>query len=377
MNNLAFFGRSFIAEKLLKKYKPVFILDNSPSFNNSYFHGIKVLKPTKKNISKIKKIIICVTSVDEVVNQIKYLNKKIKIIFPKQLNEFLKISKLKNFKFNGYISCGMPSLNIGNAKGGIYHIYEKGSKLAIKRLYRGNTHGLIIKNNFLYFTCDKSGIVKMTKNGHVLKKIKIAKNFRPHGIKIHNNFFIACSNRDQIVEINNQGKVINKFLISKKIKKYDVAQHHVNDLYVDKKNIYVSMFSITGDWKRGKFDGGILKISRKTNARKVIYNDLKLPHSIHKVKNSLLVLDSLNGNLKFSRFKKLGPLNGFVRGMDMFNNYIFIGESQNRNFSGIKNNNFPRSIDTRITIIDKNIGACRSLNLPKYISEIHSLVYAR
>ena len=374
MNNLAFFGRSSVAERIIKKYKPKIILDNSLSHNNSYFHNIKVAQPTKKNLQNISSVIICISSINEVKSQIKSLNPKLRIIIPKELKEFNSIYDIKNYKLEGYISSGLPSVKKANIVGGIYYIKEELNSLKIKNLYKGSAHGLITKKNFLYFTCDELGIVKMDKKGKILNTISLPTNSRPHGFAIdHNHFYVAFSNKDEILKIDKNGKIIENYLISNKIKKSLSAQHHVNDLFTDKKNIYVSLFSKTGNWKRGKLDGAVIKISKKNKKKKVVLNSLKFPHNVIKYENSILVLDSMIGFIVIKKKKKIGPFNGFLRGIDFNKKFLFIGESQNRNFHNHKNNSIPKSIDSNIVIYDKQTGAFRSIRLPNYISEIHAI----
>ena len=86
------------------------------------------------------------------------------------------------------------------------------------------------------------------------------------------------------------------------------------------------------------------------------------------------VLDSFKGNLLGNNFDVLATLPGFVRGLDESDDYYFIGESKNRNFSRLNPGRSPVSIDSRITIVHKEYGFARSLQLPKYLSEIHALL---
>jgi hypothetical protein len=63
-----------------------------------------------------------------------------------------------------------------------------------------------------------------------------------------------------------------------------------------------------------------------------------------------------------------------VRGYDSDSDYYYLGESKNRNFSRMNNDRSPVSLDSKITVINKKLSFCRSIALPKHISEIHAVL---
>ena len=67
-------------------------------------------------------------------------------------------------------------------------------------------------------------------------------------------------------------------------------------------------------------------------------------------------------------------MSGFLRGYDSDTSYYYLGESKNRNFSRIDSGRSPVSIDSKITAVDRENLFCRSIPLPKRISEIHALL---
>ena len=134
------------------------------------------------------------------------------------------------------------------------------------------------------------------------------------------------------------------------------------------------MFSLTGNWKRNSFDGGIMEVNLITGEMKPIINNLTMPHSVTCDETGLKVLNSFKGTFLGNNFDVIATLRGFVRGYDSDENYYYLGESKNRNFSRMSTGRTPVSIDTKITIINKAFGFCRSIYLPNPISEVHSII---
>ena len=134
------------------------------------------------------------------------------------------------------------------------------------------------------------------------------------------------------------------------------------------------MFSVSGNWKRGVFDGGIVEIDRDTGGLRQVCNYLKMPHSVQIKDNIIHVLDSFTGRILGHNFNSIGALNGFVRGLAFDGPYIVVGESKNRNATRMGRGDHLASIDSRITIIDPSTGVCRSVQIPNTVSEIHSVV---
>jgi len=113
--------------------------------------------------------------------------------------------------------------------------------------------------------------------------------------------------------------------IDKKISKF-----HINDLFLFKENLYVSFFSISGNYNNKKFvqDGGVISINLKNNKVTKCMTNLQKPHSpvIHKGK--LFVLDSSSGKLLDNNMNVLGKFNGFIRGLDFAENFFIISQSE-------------------------------------------------
>ena len=312
---LVFFGAGQVSEKLIKDgLRPSFILDNNPDLNGTHFRDIPVYLPTAKLIVGISAIVICTTSVIEVEQQLDEMGYRGEVEIAKVLSEQWLVKNIFETKLSCYISSGLPSIS-ETSGGGVYKITEDDG-VQIEKVYSGNTHGLILYEDGLAFTAQGEGIVILDKNEVVDRCLQLPTGLRPHGIQVYgDNFGVACSSADKILLVGRNGDILNEYHLSSLYRHTGSPQHHCNDLYVDGHNVYVSMFSVSGNWKNGIFDGGIIRINLETGDRTVICNHLKMPHSINCIDGVFHILNSYTGEILGYDFAALGCLTGFARGL--------------------------------------------------------------
>ena len=116
-------------------------------------------------------------------------------------------------------------------------------------------------------------------------------------------------------------------------------QCHLNGLAMQNgEPKYVTALSTTNEaqgWRKHKLNGGVL-MDVKTNS--IILDKLQMPHSPRIYKDKLYFLQSASGtisqmDMKTNEIEKTKELKGFVRGMDIYNDYAFIGLSKIRETS--------------------------------------------
>jgi hypothetical protein len=377
MKKVILFGSGTVAEKNLN-LNPDFIVDNSIDLQGSFFHGIEVKSPDMLigNTNEYK-VIVCTTSVGEVKKQLEHYGYTWgeNATVANLLSERMEMSNLENSKFKFLISSGLPSSAESFSGGGIYLVEETEQFPEIKKIYEGNTHGLTKNGEGYVFSCQGKGLVFLDSNFEEVKVIELRSGLRPHGVRKYNDLWVLVSSyKDAVIGVNDKGEEVFEYRFSDKIDAFESAQHHCNDLDIVGDYAYVSMFSLTGNWKRNSFDGGIMEVNLITGEMKPVINNLTMPHSVTCDESGLKVLNSFKGTFLGGNFNVLATLPGFVRGYDSDDDYHFIGESKNRNFSRMDTGRTPVSIDTKITIINKDFGFCRSVYLPNPISEVHSVI---
>ncbi len=381
------FGAGVISEKTSVSLDTINfsgIFDNSGNLHNTYENRLKIIDPNKIKKLNLKNIfiIITTTSFKDVIEQLeKYgLKSNINFCVSHILKDQFVIEKMQSQNVDIMFSSGSPKNNNEKFGGGIYKINVKGDKWATNKIYSGNCFGLIknpLDSSIIFIDTDK-GILQYDENFKFLKKIELKKGIRAHGIsfcKIEKKYAIACSFLDKVLILNQNFKIINEISISNKIKDLKIPQHHFNDCEINQNSVYVSMFSITGNWRKDIFDGGIVEFDIKTGKKiGAIKNDLWMPHNVKIINGSMHVLDSLRGHLLFDNLSIQGDFPAFTRGLDFKNGLYFIGQSRNRNFSkniGVSNN---ISVDTGIVIFDPITKISRFINVSNKISEVHSVL---
>jgi len=377
------FGVGNIAEKTIRKLDESFsIVDNNSNLWNTSQCGVVVDKPDSlTKLQKIKPfIIICTTSFSHVVYQLENLGFRSGNDFAVSpiLNDLRIISFLESCKKNLLFSSGAPEQRSPNYGGGIYEIQVDGDTWEYKKVYSGNCYGMIKKDDQTIISDHIKVIVSLDKNYNITKSSDFFHGTRVHGIAysdITQNYYVAACELDKILILDKNFKIIASIPLSSKYEKEKSACHHCNDVCVVGHSLYVSMFSATGNWKRDIYDGVVIEIDIESHEiLGVVISGLWMPHNISFFNGSLVVLDSLRGELKKNNAQVVGKFPGFTRGIDFDGVLFFIGQSRNRNFSkyiGLSRN---ISIDTSVIIFDEDTKVSRSLQLPSKISEIHSIL---
>ena len=386
---VAFFGAGSIYEKTVKSlgFDPIILFDNNKDLHGTKYMGIDVISPNKINeyIGEIEVIYITTTSFTDVYRQLLsqgILEDLIKI--SPVLKSIMFVEKLENFSGSFLFTSGLPSFTNDLSGGGLYELKINKKSTSIRKIHSGNCHGLVFdENDGVYYLADNDlGVLVLDKQYEVQRVLKTQEGLRPHGVSVLSDDYLAvgCSYDDSVYIISKtNGQVKSRLGLSNQIKRNKSPQHHLNDVWCDKGVIYASMFSITGNWKRGVFDGGVIMFndslsSSNTGNHSVIIRDLQMPHNFQIHSDNYIFCNSLNGQVISSNGEVVYQSNGFVRGLCNTSENLIIGESRNRNFANISGSLLNACIDTRISIVDKESGAYRSVQIPGDVSEVHSIV---
>tara|TARA_Y100000816_G_C26097144_1_gene580827 strand:- start:79 stop:1296 length:1218 start_codon:yes stop_codon:yes gene_type:complete len=386
--DIVIFGSGKIAKntiRLFKKFSIKFIVDNSKNLWGTKYEGKNVLSPSSlKNKNSKFFVLICSTSINEISEQLIGYNFKSKKDFTVSpiLENHKIIDDLESIERNNIIFTSGSAINSKSNKygGGLYKLNIDKYKWDYEKIYNGCCYGIKVLKDEVNVIDDNYGVIVFDKKTlKIKKKIKLPKNIRPHGIEYSpelKRFYICCTQIDKILEFNNKFKLIKKISISDKFKYTGSKQHHINDCYIQNNYIYISMFSISGNYNSEVYDGGILEINLKNNKqRSVLCNNLWMPHNVCSFNESIHVLNSLKGELLAYNLMKIGEFPAFTRGLEFENGLYFIGQSRNRNFSkylGVSNN---ISIDAGIIIFDGSTKVSRFLQFDPRVSEIHSIKF--
>ena len=383
--SLVLFGAGIIAEKtarILSDKKISAIIDNA-----SNLWGQKQLDATISKPEYLHSVeggdsfvIICTTSFKEVAFQLEEMGLKPEedFLVSPIINDLRIIDELETIKKRILFTSGSPKIDSTQYGGGIYELVVDGDQWEHRKVISGNCYGLIrFGNNFISVDTER-GIFEFDENYQILRSKLLPPGIRAHGVDYsleHDKFFVVGSYLDGVLILDGSFNVIDQINVSYKKERSGNPDHHCNDCLVIDDSLFVSMFSLTGNWKRDIFDGAILEFDIVTKDRiGPIVQDLWMPHNVKFIEGSIHVLDSLPGQLKTNNAKVIGEFPAFTRGLDHDGIYYYIGQSRNRNYSkniGISKN---ISIDAGIIVFDSHTKASRFLQLPPKLSELHSIL---
>ncbi|MDC3257902.1 TIGR03032 family protein [Flavobacteriales bacterium] len=381
--DIVLFGSGIIAEKtarILTGKKIVAIVDNASNLWGQKQLGVNIISPEYlKDEGKNSFVLICTTSFVEVAAQLDLFGMKAEYNYyvSPVMNDLRIIDELETIEKRMLFTSGSPKVDNDGFGGGIYEMNVKGDEWEHKKVISGNCYGLIkYGDNFISVDTEK-GIFEFNREYKIIRQRELPSGIRAHGVDYsekHEKFFVVGSYLDGVIILDKDFNILDQINVSYKRERTGKPDHHCNDCLVVGDSLYVSMFSMTGNWKRDVFDGAIMEYDLVTKelVGPVIQN-LWMPHNIKFIEGSLHVLDSLPGQLKTNNAKVIGEFPAFTRGLAHDGVYYFIGQSRNRNYSkniGVSKN---VSIDAGIIVFDGYTKASRFLQLPPKISELHSI----
>jgi hypothetical protein len=378
------FGAGSIAQKtvrLLSEEKIDSIVDNSSNKWGTYDKfNIEVLPPESINKKDGLYIIICTTSFVEVSNQLNSFGLKSGFDYCVSpiLNDLRVISELENISKKILFTSGSAKNESPLYGGGIYELTVDGDQWKCQKVISGHCYGLIRYNKNYIAVDENIGIFEFDNNYKIIRSKKFPTDFSAHGLqysKKYKNFYVVGRNFDGVLILDLEFNIVDNIKISIKKEKYGKCEHHCNDCFVVNDSLFISMFSITGNWKKDVYDGGVVEYDLSTKEKiGPIIQGLWMPHNIQMINGSMHVLNSLQGQLLTNNFQVAGEFPAFTRGLDYDGTHYYIGQSRNRNHSkniGISKN---ISIDAGIIIFDNRTKVSRFLQVNPKISEIHSVL---
>jgi len=380
---LVLFGAGLVSRKtiqLLSGRKIDSIVDNAPNIWGKFENNLEILPPESINKKENLFIIICTTSFSEVSDQLKGYGFKQDIDYCVSpiLNDLRIIDDLENISQTMLFTSGSPKDENPLYGGGVYELKVNGDKWLHKKIISGHCYGLIKYNSNFISIDTEMGIFEFDSDYKIIRSKKLPSGVRAHGLqysKKSKNFYVVGSYHDGVLILDEEFNVIDDIKLSYKKERYGTPVHHCNDCLVFNDSLYVSMFSLTGNYQNDSFDGGVIEydIATKEKVGPIVQN-LWMPHNIQMINGALHVLNSLPGQLLTNNFQVIGEFPAFTRGLDHDGVYYYIGQSRNRNYSkniGVSNN---ISIDAGIIVFDDQTKASRFLQLPSKLSEVHSIL---
>jgi hypothetical protein len=379
------FGSGNIAEETLahlNRDSVSFVVDNSEDLQDGAFLDLPIRSPDVLNPGD--SVIITSTAIGQIAGQLLALGlDEADFVVSPALNDRISIFNLEQIQTQFYFTSGTFSPEDGSHalqpknEGGLFHCNVDGLHYEYERLWTGPCYGSIRQDDQILFIDTDQGLLRYA-DGNVDRLAEFPSGYRAHGLSYNSSngcYYIACSKADLILELNESYKIEREIQLSEKARMTSEPVHHCNDCFADGQSLFVSMFSGSGNWKRDSFDGTIAEYDLESGERlRDLVTTLWMPHNVEIIEDSMHVLDSLRGQLKFNNFSVQASWNSFTRGLDYDGTTYAIGLSKNRNHSKLLGISDNVSIDCGISLYLPEIGVSRTIALPRF-DDIHSITY--
>lgn len=358
--------------------EPEYILDTNPNNEGIEFEGYLVRKPDIKELkTKGVFIVISTGNYDTLCKELERDGFEMGVDFC--VTPLLQERGRKDdlLGLSGKVLFCSPEHRFLETEGG--GLYELDLSTGLQRkVYTGKCR-TIQKCGDGYALIDMlSGVKVLDKNYRVTKELSLPFNSEPHGLFYDQNkdiFFIGCPGNDCVYSVDSNGNILKEFRISDKFSRKRADYHHINDVYSIGDSLFVSMFSLTGNWPNDCYDGGIIEFDSETgNLIGPVWHDLWMPHSICKYKNTLATLDSMTGRLLTANRSIEIELPGFLRGLDFLNDFAVIAVSSHRYPEKVKVKKYPILMNAQIYLVDLLNGMARSITISG-TPTIHSVIF--
>lgn len=215
-------------------------------------------------------------------------------------------------------------------------------------------------------------LIILDNNFNVVKQIKLEGMYDYHGVAVYGDHAYVVETNNNCIGIYDLEKSLRIDQIKFTHENFDV--NHINDLFIHKDNVYISMFSYTKQWRETSQDSGvILEYSLMDRKHKTLHQqNLTHPHSIIYRNDKLFYCNS--GKLEVKRdevviFTGLG----YTRGLACYeDDFLFIGQSESRNIDITAKDRTNISLNCGIYAFDVGKRSSKFFNLPA--TEIYGML---
>lgn len=247
-----------------------------------------------------------------------------------------------------------------------------------EKVLNGTFHQIVDTGDGFYVADEEKGICWISKDFKLLDEFGQGDGDKPHGIAYcpeRNLVFLARTGKDMISVFDAKTKK-NSFdiLLTNKIEKAGKPGHWINDMFIRGDYLYISMFSHTGSYLDGVYDGGVLQVKiDDPKERHVLIRDLWMPHSVCFFDSDICILDSMNGHFYKTDKNIIGEFFGFVRGLAHDGVYYYVGQSETRYFDRLKGIRKNIGMSAGFYLFDEDTKAAKFFTIPS-LRQVRDLV---
>lgn len=258
-----------------------------------------------------------------------------------------------------------------NNNGGLFLIVFSENEHTYKKIIDGDCRGIAKYPEGYVLASNEHGILLLNNEFEVLNRYIPGKLMDYHGVAVNND-------KAYIVEsaLNTIGVFALPTLERIEEIVMDDAQEdilHINDIFIWDNQMYLSMFSFSGNWREKMEDTGVVvKIDLNDYTKQeIILRNFKHPHSIRIHNDKILVCNSAHFEVKENN-EIIFKGSGYLRGLAVSENKYYFGQSESRNVEWVRNQKTNISIDAGIHIFDRKEKLSKFISLP--VCEVYGLL---
>ena len=323
--------------KVLRKHTPKLIIDSNKSLDGKEYEGIPIVSPDKVKNSDWGEyyVVICTSAYSIISEELKnygLLENKNFSILP-DLKDIQLIENVAAFKCEFLATSSdhddLFSQRGSNLGGGIYHCTLDSNGLVFDKKISGQYREIkSYKDKFYAIDGFANKLTIFDKNYNILKDVDI-RHSNCCGIEIIDDYiYIANSSRDSIIVLDSNLNQVNESFISPLASEKGSSKHHINDLSSINNQLIVTMFSYSGFWRNGVFDGHLVSLNSELKIDKILYSGLSQPHTPRVFDGEVSFADSFSGGLVHGTKGTILQVDGFVRGIEKIGPTWILGQSQ-------------------------------------------------
>ena len=383
---VVFFGVSdYWTEKTVKLSNPNvdFLVDNSSTMIGDSFKGLAIRSPEVLR-EKLQDTFVVITSgsyYDIYPQLIEYgLQPGADFCITPALNNSRIISDIHTHDATILISSPEHKAYANldqddDVGGGLYELTLRNQHY--RKVVDGTFNQIVDAGDAYYVTDEMRGVCKISKDYRIVDIFGAESGDKCMGIAYcpeRNIVFLGHTRYDTVSAHDaSTNEKLFEIELSEKHRRLGRAQHWINDLHVAGDFLYISMFSHSGAYLQGVFDGGILQVDlENTDNRYVLVRNAWMPHTVRFFDPQICYLDSMNGLFYRSIHNVIGEFPGFIRGLGYDGHYYFVGQSENRDLQALKGIKRHISLSAGLYLFDDDTKAAKFISTP-CIRQIHDL----
>lgn len=360
-----------------------YVVDNNSALHGQDFCGLPVRGPQALSEERDAPplVVICTSAVQQVMSQLQALGYEPvqDVVVSPSFLDLRVVEELEDSTVELLFASGTPVVDSARWGGGIYRLRKVGDEVDYAKSYSGFCYGILPVNDAFYTVDHQRGLVRLDGELLTVAVGALPEGSRGHGVgwwERGGRILVAATYLDRILLFDQNLHCAEAIEISERHAELGVPCHHINDILVQGDTLYVSMFSLSGNWHEHRFDGAIVAFDlRHPSAFEVVADDLWMPHNLLAVNNHIYFLDSLRGSLcAVGQDGPIGRFPGYSRGLGWDGRFFYVGQSRHRHHRRIRDHCLNISLDVSVIAFDPATRTSKSMSLPSRLSEIHAIV---